>query len=311
MGLMQLAYEMAQKPDAWGFLVLPDVAITVDRLRDEWQRVAAILRPDLLDRLTLCVGDRDHLIGIPRDPDGRTQRFLSKYFAAERSPRLSRGDASFVILKILLHQWLTVGDPVTTDWLAQTAGYSYPTVANALAGLGSLIERQTNRKISLRWFPRDQFAHMLATSDRARGTARFADRSAQPRSPESHVRRLEKLKIPYLAIGGVLGAAHYFPDLDLAGVPRLDLSQWDSGEGLNLAFIEQLDPALQRVRDPLEPATVVVHQVRHANSLFRLREGGLRWADPVECLLDLHEAHLATQAAQFLKALEHKRPNAI
>jgi hypothetical protein len=96
--------------------------------------------------------------------------------------------------------------------------------------------------------------------------------------------------------------------VDLGGVPRLDLSQHGSGRP-DLGFIEKLDPALKRVDDPLEPATVVVHQVRHATSLFQARKGGLHWADPVECLLDLHEARLDAQAAHFLKALERARPN--
>jgi hypothetical protein len=52
----------------------------------------------------------------------------------------------------------------------------------------------------------------------------------------------------------------------------------------------------------------VVHNVYHANSLFVPREGGLEWADPVECLLDLHEARLEMQATQFLNALRKRHP---
>ena len=72
--------------------------------------------------------------------------------------------------------------------------------------------------------------------------------------------------------------------------------------------MHELDPALKRVDDPLEPATVIVHAVRHAASLFSPRKGGLQWADPVECLLDLHEAHLERQGAQFLESLQRRRP---
>jgi hypothetical protein len=78
---------------------------------------------------------------------------------------------------------------------------------------------------------------------------------------------------------------------------------------LNLEFIEKLDPALKRIEDPLEPANVVVHAVRHADALFTPREGGLFWADPVECLLDLYDAHLEAQAAEFLRALQNARPS--
>jgi hypothetical protein len=309
--LLQMAYALARQPKRRGVLVLTHASVGLQRLRDEWQRVASVLRPEVLKRLTICVDQGERLVGIPRDPDAETQRILSKAVATERGPkdsRTSRGDAPFVVLKILLHHWLTDGQPVTTDWLAKTTGYSYPTVAKALRGLGSLLERQSDRRVRLRWFPHDQLARLLAVSDRVRETVRFADRSIQPRPPEAHLRRLEKLNPPRLAIGGSLGAAHYFPGIDLVGVPRLDLSQHGPGRHPDLGFIEKLDPALKRVLDPLEPATVVVHQVRHAKPLFEPRKGGLQWADPVECLLDLHEAGLSAQTSQFLKALEKKRP---
>ena len=149
---------------------------------------------------------------------------------------------------------------------------------------------------------------MIANSARARSTMRFHDESAQPRSIEAHLRRLEKLAPSGLALGGVLGARHLFPALDLVGTPRLDLSLHSPGKHLNVDFIRQLDPALKPVTDPLQPATVVVHAVSHAESLFTPREGGLAWADSVECLLDLHESRLEMQARQFLAHLQSHRP---
>ncbi len=77
---------------------------------------------------------------------------------------------------------------------------------------------------------------------------------------------------------------------------------------MNLDFMEKLDPALKPVADPLTQAHVVVHAVRHADPQFMPRLGGLAWADPVECLLDLHEDRLTLQASQFLEALENNRP---
>jgi hypothetical protein len=177
-----------------------------------------------------------------------------------------------------------------------------------LGSLGSLLERRPDRRVILRWFPREEFARLLAVADRARSTTRFADQSGRPRTPESHLHRLETLNPPGLAIGGVLGARHYYPDLDLVGTPRLDLSLHSPGKRMNLDFLEKLDPALKRVEDPLAPANVVVHAVRQADAQFSPREGGLAWADPLECLFDLHEARLEMQAAQFLEALQHHRP---
>jgi len=311
MGLMQLAYNLSQRPSFQGFLVLPDVTVTRKRLEEEWQLAASVLRPDLLGRLSLCMSDGDHFVGIPRDPDLDTQRILSKVVAAERphvGSRVARAHASFVVLKILLLEWLRGGEPITAEYLVRSSGYSYPTIANVLLNLGSLIERQSDRRVTLRWFPKDEFARLLAVSDRARSTVRFTDRSGQPRPFESYLRRLEKLDPPGLAIGGVLGAKHYFADLDLVGIPRLDISLHCPGHQMDLGFVERLDPALKRVSDPLEPASVVVHAVRHADPFFIPREGELQWADPVECLIDLHEARLEKQAHQFLEALQRNRP---
>jgi hypothetical protein len=303
--LMQVAYSVGEDPSAHGYVVLADSPITKERLRKEWERAAAVLRDDVLHRLTICLHSEGRISGIPRDPDVETQSILSNVVEAERGRmNTTRTDYSFVVQKILLHRWLTSGEPVTSEWLARTAGCSYPAVARALSSLGSLVERRSDRRVVLRWFPKEGFARLLAVADRARSTARFADHSGQPRSPESHLRRLEKLNPPGLAIGGVLGARHYFPELDLVGTPRLDLSFHSPGRRMDLQFLEWLDPALKRVADPLAPANVVVHAVSHADTLFAPRDGGLAWADPVECLFDLHEAHLDAQASQFLARLQ-------
>ena len=309
--IIQLAYATAARPGYEGILLLPDAVVTRERLEREWQLAASVFRPGVLERLSLCIGDRAPFAGIPRDPDPETESVLKEVLARgwmTVGTRRTRGDAQFVVLKVLLHHWLTNGEAVTTEWLMRTSGYSYPTTAGVLERLGSLIERQTDRRLRVRWFSREEFARLLSFSDSARATARFVDRSGQPRSPEMHIRRLEKLAPRGVGIGGVLGARHYLTDLDMAGLPRLDLSLHSRTRHLDLGFVHDLDPALERVDDPLEPATVVVHAVRHADPLFENREEGLHWADPVECLLDLHEAHLDLQASQFLEALQERRP---
>lgn len=307
--LMQVAYRVGEDPATRGYIVLVDSPITMDRLQDEWERAATVLRQDVLSRLCICLHSGGRIKGIPRDPDTETQRMLSEVVEKERGGmNTTRTDYSFVVQKLLLHQWLTSGQPVTSEWLARTAGCSYPAVARALGSLGSLLERRSDRRVVLRWFPKEEFARLLAVANRARSTTRFADYSGQPRTPESHLRRLEKLNPPGLAIGGVLGAKHYYTDLDLVGTPRLDLSLHSPGKRMNLDFLEKLDPALKRVEDPLTPANVVVHAVRQADAQFAPRAGGLAWADPLECLFDLYDARLEMQAAQFLEALQRNRP---
>jgi hypothetical protein len=307
--LVQLAYSLAERRDSEAFLVLPEIKITRERLEEEWRLAASVLQPAVASRLNICIYEHARFAGISRELDSKAQRLLAEA-VPNATPGLAsavpRADASFVTLKVLLHHWLTNGSPVTTDWLARTSGYSYPTIANVLRSLGGLLERQPDRRIRLRWFPRDQYARLAAVSDRVRSTVRFADSSGQPRSPEAHIRRLEKLAPAGVAVGGVLGAKHYLPALDLVGTPRLDLSVHCPDHQMDLGFVAQLDPALKPVEDPLKPANLVVHAVRHAQSLFTPRAGGLAWADPLECLLDLQEAHLEAQAAELLQHLQNK-----
>jgi len=307
--LMQVAYTVSEEPALHGYVVLADSSIAMERVREEWQRASSVLRPEVLQRLTICMASEHGMLGIPSEPDSKTQEMLASVIESQRGKAGGkRTDYSFIILKLLIHQWFTSGEPVTAEWLARTAGCHYPAVARALRPLGSLVERTSDRRVLLRWFPEDEFDRMIAISDSARSTVRFADHSGQPRSIESHLKRLEKLALLGLAIGGVLGAKHHLPDLDLVGSPRLDLSLHCPGKHMNLDFMKALDPALKPVTDPLQPATVVIHAVRHADPLFAPREGGLAWADPVECLLDLHEAKLDMQAGQFRDYLESIRP---
>jgi hypothetical protein len=303
--LMQIAYCIATDASLRGCVVLAESPITQDRLQDEWERALTIFRPEVLNRLTICRLTKGLATWIPHEPETRTVRAIYEAAGVERGKlNATRIDYSFVITKLLLHQWLTSGKPVTSEWLSRTAGCSYPAVARALKSLGSLLERGSDRRVVLRWFPRDDFVRLVALSPRARFTTRFADHSGKPRTPESYLRRLEKLNPPGLGIGGVLGARHYCAELDIVGTPQLDISLHSPGKHLDLRFVEQLDPALKRVLDPLAPANLVVHSVSQADPLFTPREGGLAWADPLECLFDLHEARLGAQASQFLTHLE-------
>jgi hypothetical protein len=310
--LIQLVYALIEdKADRNGILVLVEPKLTENRLKDEWDQARQTLQKKVLDRLHLVVVRNGKLDSFPSNLDLAFYSQLEQKIKIEQEhvgTQVNRGSSYFLIVKILIYQWLLKKGPTTVTWLAQNAGCSYPTVANILRGLGIQIERKSYRSTGLSQFPNEAFARLLASSDKDRSTARYADYSGQPFSSESYVRRLEKLHPPGLAIGGVLGAKHYYPELDLVGSPRLDLSKHSPyNKRKDLDFIEKLDPALKRVNDPYKPANVVVHFVQHKESFFEAREGGLFWADPVECLLDLHELHLEAQATEFLNALQSRR----
>ena len=303
--LLEMAYWLAQNPKSRGLLVLAESRITQNRLYEEMQRAGRVLHPEALNRLSVALSKDGRTSGLPKNLGNEFSSWLDTLLRKGPPPARSR-ESFYLILEILVHQWLLGKGPMTTDWLMKTSGCSYPTVAGALGRLAHSLNRSSDRKVELRHFPMEEWARLLAASERIRSTMRFADASGKPRPLEDHVRRLEKMKVPNLALGGALGARHYHPPLDLIGSPALNFSLHCPAGEMDLDFIGKMDPALKPVRDPQSPAHVVVHAVRRPNAFFMPRNGGLSWADPVECLLDLQEVKLEAQAGEFLDALRKR-----
>ena len=88
------------------------------------------------------------------------------------------------------------------------------------------------------------------------------------------------------------------------GDPRLDISMHCPGDRMDPNFVEKLDPALKREEDPTAPASLVIHAIRRKEAYFTKCDEGLSIADPVECMLDLHELRLEPQADSLHRFLE-------
>jgi hypothetical protein len=310
--LLELAYSLAGAPGKGaGDLVLVDGSITHRRLKEEWEQARAVLRPEVAGRLQVWAVRGAAAERLNGEADAKVRARVLEVAAAERRTGRARArrDAEFAIFKILLNHWFAGEVPITTEALARRAGFSYPSVAKVLRQWGTILERTSDRRLGFSGFPREEFERMRALSDRARTTARFVERGrGAGRSPEAQRARLEKLRPAGVALGGVAGALRLCPDLDVTGAPRLDLSVHAPSGRADLTFVAELDPGLAPLQDPHAPASLVVHAVPHADPLFEATgAGALPWADPVECLLDLHEAKLEAQALQFLEFLTLRR----
>jgi hypothetical protein len=287
-------------------LVLEEPGITDARLQEEWQGADSVIRPELFSHLSVVIRQSGKWSGIPGPPAASDLPVLEEILQHELSRRpagASRSsEAHYEILRVLIHQWLLGRGPLSIGSLMEISGASHPTVSRSLERLEHCLTRHSDRSVELRIFPRDEWARLVAVSDDVRATVRFVDRSGQARSPESLLRRLSSLGRQDIAVGGVWGAKHYHPSLDLIGNPRLDLSIHSARKTADLSFVEKLDPALEKATRRDESPTLVIHTIRRAESLFQPAENDLPWADPVECLLDLHEARLESQAMEFLKS---------
>jgi hypothetical protein len=263
-----------------------------------------VLRPGIGSRLFVASVRAGVVSKLPPELGGGLEELVLKLVAREaRLQGAKRGTAWFSVLEVLVHHWLNGSPPTSIARLMSTTGLSYPSVAAAVERLRHVVRRGSDRSVELLRFPREEWEQLAAASVRVRETIRFADRTGKPRSIESLVRRLTALGRPDIAIGGILGATHHLPSLDVVGTPRLDLSVHAPHGAPDLTVVSRLDAALERTSLRDEPAVVVLHVVRRRDPLFDREVGGSAWADPTECLLDLQEAKLEAQARQFIREL--------
>jgi len=311
MGIFHLATRLVKEgPTKKGLLILVGPKVSKERLTEEEAILSKVLEPGLLKRIQLVTYREGQFFNLP---DKISPKFLGSLEQlvqknTERAgTRLYPRHAYFEILKILINQWLLKKGPQTAEWLSKAAGCSYPTVAAACKRLDDNIKRGSYRRIELSRFPKDEWSKLIAMSDRVRSTMYFVDSSGQPRPPENLLNRLRKMNRPDIGVGGVLGARHYWPDLDVIGTPRLDLTVHCPYDRANILLLERLDPALRQTEDKRAPAAVAVHFIRRYDTLFKKDPDGLIWADPVECMMDLHEMKLEAQVLEFLEFFSSQR----
>ena len=299
--LVQLLRGLAEWEDKTAYLVLVDPRVSDSSLDEEMRVFAGALRPEIGKRLSLIIFRDGEMEGAPAGIEPSDLEVVKREVEASRRLPFSlpRADKQSEVLRVVLHQWVTGQGPMTADWVAQVVGCNYRTVAAMLDKLGPAVDRLEDRRFQLKRFPSDAWGRFIATSRSARATVDYVDRSDQPRSPESLVRRLRDLGREDVAVGGAIGAKHYYPQLDLMSAPRLDLCVHSRGTHNDLEFVEHLDVALVRSKSSDAQPRVAIHFLRRAEPLFRRGDSGTLWADPIECLADLYEAGLDAQAMEL------------
>jgi hypothetical protein len=289
-----------------GILIVNDPHITEARLLNEWSAMNSVLRPEILSRLTMFIDlekSRNPVIGHLSDPERESIQAVIEHARLPNHPKPTRpAEAFFDILRVLAVHWIRESGPITSKELSEQTGFTYPTISAALVRLKPHLRRHSDRRVELESFPRDAWLKLIAQSEKVRSTHAYADRSGRPRSPETLVNRLRVQERNDVAIGGVLGARHYVPRLDLVGTPRLDLVLCSNRKDNADDLVRRLDPALKPAERG-EPARIVVHTLYRPVSFFDKDGQGDSYADEVECLLDLHDARLEQQAIEFLEKL--------
>lgn len=306
--VMALAMYVVQSKKRANLLIL-DPEIREDRLQLECHSMEAALAPLAVEQLNVCRvedGRATHLMGMVHPSESDLAARLGRNIEKTVGDRLQRkSPAFFEILRILLNEWMLDDRPLSIGHIRNLSGFSYPTVQRVLKDLGGYTERTSNRSVRLKAFPRKAWQRLVADAPRLRQTQNFTDASGQPRSVESMLKRLSHMELPWL-VGGIIGAKYWDKELDIIGVPRLDITIQFESHNFRQPLAAIIDPGLVPA-EPEDPVHLSVHKVSMSNSYGGLNEAGLQCADPVECLLDLHEMNLESQAAEFLHSLIAKK----
>lgn len=300
--LLEIAKIASNDPIRRVVLVLDEPEITSDRIDDEWSGLLSILSSQIAARVALVVyraGNLDLRNGQLDNNEADAIDTIVNHSTPIRN-RVSRSPSTafFEILRVLLIHGFRRTGPITSKEIGEQTGFSYPTISKALEKLETHLIRHSDRRVELRAFPKNAWFKLLAQSETVRSSRGFSDRSGRPRPIEVLINRLQELNRDDIAVSGILGARHYLPGIDLIGTPRLDLVVHSQKGYDALDIVRQLDAALTPSKKG-EPSRVVVHTLVRPNSFFSLSEQGVFYADEVECLLDLQEARLESQAAEF------------
>jgi len=104
-----------------------------------------------------------------------------------------------------------------------------------------------------------------------------------------------------VAVGGVIGAMHFDATLDITAPPRLDLCVNDG----DISFMSRLDAGLELDVTSKGKAVVVIHVIQDSKE-YDMDATGRLVASPFDCLTDLLEMGLVSEARDFAHNLNRR-----
>jgi len=288
---------------AGGELVVTDPVISPATVRREWQQLLPALAAEVRGRMSLVV----------EPPTSRLGEKRIDYEIGTSLQQLQKPNYRFEILRQLLRADLEDAGPQPVKALLDAIGASQTPIRAALAELDEAgIVRRRGRYVSVR--AEEISAELLAKLQAAPQTLRYRfERGAQIKPPAVLLQRALALlgsSAPAgwqdLALSGVAVARADVPELDLLGLPRLDLLVQlpRAAQTFDPALLRRLDDGLEPEPSLLAPAPVVLSVARADAALLRdAPVDGARSARSVDVYLSLLEQGLAAQALQYLEAV--------
>lgn len=303
--LIGLAYALDQEPpSSHGMCLLVTARLTTQRLQGEMQMFRRIVRPDLAERIALTTVDtRGNIVGSVASSG--LNDYLRGLAQQELTSAFSRVNRESVKAHVI-EQWLKGQNLESQAQIARRTKASAPTVAAALHDLEQQGLLHTGQQGLMLQEPSwDAWRRLAEAYASKRSSIRYTDHSGLARKPMEMAKRLgdlqQKGQALSVTVGGVIGAAHHYPDLDITAPARLDLHVG----GSDLQFLRKIDAGLVPTIDTKAKTILVIHragsQTEAVDSADRLKI-----AAPIDCLADLIEMGLMAEAQDFAMALNRQ-----
>lgn len=300
--MLSLAAELASG-NARGRLTVVDPVIAAATVKGEWGRLLPVISQDVRDRMSLRVESDKDEAPIHRPLPG---------FAL-----LDRPNYRFEIIRLLLGANLEGDGPQLIQGLMGKIGASQTPVRQALSELKQAgVVHSWGRGVEV---AAEEVSNELLAKIRALPqTLRFRfERGAQIRTPAALLQRVLMLLQPDapegwrpLSLSGVAVAQTQAPNLDLVGLPRLDLVAHikRDAKAFDTSIVRLLDDGLELEPNILAPVPVAITLVR-ADAELTCNAGlaPARCACPMDVFLSLLDLGLRDQALQYAKTIRPSR----
>ena len=286
-----------------GCLILVGPIVSSKTALKEWERLLPAFAENVRRRMTLEIRGADGEPGA--QPKARS--------ASGGIVPLDRPNYRFEIVRQLIAADLQNESPTTIGEMLDAIGASQTPIRHGLAGLKQAgLVRSTSGGAILK--TEDVSQETLAKLRAVSQTLRFRfERGAQIKPPATLAQRVLPLLRPdapqewrTTSLSGIAAALKDVPQLDVAGLPRLDLvvQVGRNRKSLDTSFLRLLDDGLEPEPNVLAPAPVVVTLVRAA--IGTPREQGIervRMAAACDVYLSLLDAGLRDVANHYAKAV--------
>lgn len=274
-------------------------SISEQRVREEWDRVMPALHADAPALLSLRIQEE-------ASPSNRSTISLAK------------PNYRFEVLRQLVDASLQRRGPPTLAGLLDCIGASQTPIRSALVALQAAELIATTRRPEIN--PSALSVDVLGRVSALPQTLRFRfERGAQIKAPPHLLNRACALLSDTgpaawkgFALSGTAAAALSMPNIDLAGIPRLDLVLHvpRDGEPLDSRLMRRLDDGLEVEPNVLAPTPVVVTIVRTKRfDAHPLAQPSIRCASHADVLLSLLDIGLRDQAIRYAEFLRQSAPS--